>query len=129
MYRTKTELNEENIKTTEILNQYKSSFFSVIKNSDYEAKTAKNIITLQSKTKKYSQIFFSSINFSIFSKILKENTENLIRNPELFFNSDFETALLPYISFLRTKKENENVSYKELLVKAAKSLERLIESL
>ena len=129
MYRTKTELNEENIKTTEILNQYKSSFFSVIKNSDYETKTEKNIITLQSKTKKNSQIFFSSINFSIFSKILKENTENLIRNPELFFNSDFETALLPYISFLRTKKENKNVSYKELLVKAAKSLERLIESL
>lgn len=129
MYRTKTELNEENTKTTEILNQYKSSFFSVIKKSGYEIKKEKNIITLKSETRKNSQMFFSHINFSIFSKILKENTENLTRNPELFFNSDFETALLPYISFLRTKEENKNVSYKELLVKAAKSLERLIESL
>ena len=37
----------KNNRNKEILNQYKSSFFSVIKNSDYETKTEKNIITLQ----------------------------------------------------------------------------------
>lgn len=130
MLRTKTIKNDENFLTTEILNNYKKSLIELLNQKKIPYKFENNIYKIQNFNQKTKEIRTFSTNFSNLLKFLLNNTENLISNSLDFKTSDLQNALLPYISFLKIKKyKNNEKSFQEILVEAAKNLERYVKSL
>lgn len=127
MFRAKTFLNDEKNPTTEILSFYKESFVNLLKNKGLNFKYENNIYSIKNENAKVKKIQTFSFNFENFIKILNKNSENLIANPESFINSDLEVALLPMVSYYKMK--NQNANFTELLVEAAKNLQRYLKSL
>ena len=105
MFRTELQHCENNKKTTEILSAYKSSFIDYLK---------LNEITFEYKDDEYHLLqnkeikdqFFINENFKIHDFL------NYCANCKA---EEIETALLPYIAYLRKQDENKNTQYSEFL--------------
>lgn len=103
MYRTELVTSENNIKTTEILNSYRTSFLNYLENNFIKFTYKDFIYTLTNNNKIESSLIFKNIIFEykkLISKIIETDQKLL------------HTALLPFIAYLR-KQDNNQMTFQE----------------
>lgn len=117
MFRTELINNEDNIKTTEILNAYKLSLENYLAEKKISFKKENGIYYLECHTNNTSEEMFKKeeVPFSL---------KNFFKKIQSASADEIEVIFLPYIAWLRKNSEYKDLSYKELLKLALESIVR-----
>lgn len=118
MFRTELKNISQNIKTTDILEAYKTSLEKYCISRNLYYKKENNIYTISNTNKINENIrFFSTVNNSFSTK----RFINILQTSDL---NDIETILLPHVAWLRNNKNYSNLPYNDLLKLAFDSIVR-----
>lgn len=130
MYRTELIENSNNIKTTPLLERYRTTLYQWLECSGLEFKTENNIIFIKNNGKN-NPIILKPFDFESFRNKIREYTEALESDFTRNMTNPLFWGLLPFISAKKQEnaKNNQNLQNENLLKLAISHLVRYTESL